>query len=157
MKKLFLIFILMIPVLNVFPQTKGIETGLYIVIPKDSCSKQENVYKIAYQSDTLCIKHKPIITVKDIESCFTDSTKLDGKKAYALNIKLKKSATEKFKTITKENVGKRIAMIIDKKVVMAPILKDPIITGRLTVSGEKGPLLKEMGMKLNMELKKTKK
>ncbi len=157
MKIFLLIFIIMIPVLNISPQTKRIATGLYIVISKDSCSSQKDIYKIKYRSDTLCIKSKPIITVKDIESCFTDSTKLDNKEVYALNIKLKYLSAKKFKTVTEKNVGKTIAFIIDKEVAMAVLLRDPITTGRLTVSGESGPKLKELGIKLNKEIRKYQK
>jgi preprotein translocase subunit SecD len=111
-----------------------------------------NLSSIAFESDTLCIKDIPIISVSDIESCFTDSTVLDGKKAYALNIELTKSAAKLFKTVTEENVGKRIAMIIDNNVVMAPVLRDPVTNGRLTVSGESGPALKTLGEKLRKEM-----
>ena len=155
MKTFFLIFFLMISSLNIFSQSKGISTGLYVVIPKDSCSAYKNINKITYQSDTLCIKQKPLISVKDIESCFADSTVLDGKAAYALNINLKKTARNKFETATRKNVGNKIAMIIDRRVVMTAVLKDPITTGRLTVSGESRAKLKDLEIKLNKEIKKT--
>ena len=157
MRTFFLIFILILLSLNIFPQSKGIETGLYIVLSKKACLGQKNISKITYQSDTLCLKNKPIITLRDIELCFSDSTKLDGQNTYALNIKLKKSMIKKFKTITEKNVGKRIAMIIDKKVIMAAVLRDPITTGRLTVSGESVEKLKELEIKLNKELKEINK
>lgn len=43
-------------------------------------------------------------------------------------------------------------MIIDKNVVMAPVIRDPVTNGRLTVSGERGPELKTLGEKLRKEI-----
>ncbi len=153
MKK-FLLLLTIIPfAVNTFSQANKVQTGLYYVIPKDSCSGQNSEHVMIYQSDTLCLAENPVITVKDIDTCFTASMEMDGKEVYALNIKLNKSATLKFKKVTANNIGKRFAFVIDNKIVMAPVVRDAIPNGRMTIQGEKGPKIREMGMKLKNEMR----
>jgi SecDF, P1 head subdomain len=152
MKSLIIIFIIITSSLNIFSQIKTIETGLYLVISPDSCTKQTNKNTIVYLSDTLCLEEKPVITVNDIESSNTGMTKLDGNELYVLNIALKESAKLKFKAVTEQNVGKRMVIVIDNQVVMAAVIRDPVTTGRLTVSGEKEQVIKELGIELNQEM-----
>ena len=153
--KTYVIILMIAAAAAILPQSKGIETGLYLVLPKNSHSMKNSAYKVIYLSDTLYLKPKAILTVNDIESSSTDSTNLDGKEAYVLNIKLKSSAAIKFKTVTAENVGRKLALVIDNKVVMAAIIKDPITTGRLTVSGESAAEIKSLGIKLSKEIVKA--
>jgi len=147
-----LTFILILPALIVFPQTKHIETGLYLVIPSDSCSGINNKIAVRYMNDTLCLEPKAVLTVKDFEFCETAESKLDGMEMFVLNIQLKDSSALKFKDITTKNVGKRFAFVIDNKVVMAPVIRDPITSGRMTVSGDKEANIKEMYKMLKREM-----
>ena len=148
MKKMILLFILLFSSLNIFPQTRTIETGLYLVLSKDSCAGENDKNTIVYLSDTLCLEQKPIITVNDIDTYNTETANLDGNELYVLNIALKDSAKIKFKEVTTQNVGKRMALVIDQKVVMAAVIRDPVTTGRLTVSGEEKQKIKEWAEKL---------
>ncbi len=152
MKTILLVFIVMTSAINIMPQTKHVETGLYLVLSSDTCSGQKDKNTIVYLSDTLCLSAKPVITVNDIQSCNTGNAMLDGNELYVLNIALKDSAKEKFKTITEQNVGKKMAMIIDNEVVMAAVIRDPVTSGRLTVSGAKKEKIKELGINLRQEL-----
>jgi preprotein translocase subunit SecD len=151
-----LFFVVIASSLNIFSQSKGNETGLYLAASQDSCYGQNNKNTVVFSSDTLCLEQNPIITVKDIESCETETSRLDGKEMYILNIKLKAAAAEKFKIITEKNVGKTIAMIIDKKVIMAGVIRDPITSGMLAVSGEKEQIIKEWGKELKKEIVENK-
>ena len=153
MKSIFFLFVLSLTVINIFPQAKILETGLYLVIPSDSCSGVNNKNFIGYLTDTLCLNPKPVITVKDFDLCTIDSTIYGGNEIYSLNIQLKKSAALEFKEITTRNVGKKIAVIVDNKVIMAPVIRDPITNGRMTVSGDKEENIKKMYKKIKRELK----
>jgi preprotein translocase subunit SecD len=152
--KFALIFFITIWSLNIFPQSKHIDTGLYLVASADSCSEQNNKNTIVFISDTLCLEQNPIITVKDIESFKTETSNLDGNEMYVLNIKLKEAATLEFKKITGENVGKEIAMVINNKVVLAAVVRDPITSGTLTISGESEQVIKEWAKQLDDEIGK---
>ena len=154
MKTILIFIILILPALNIFPQAKHLETGLYLVIPSDSCAGINNKNAVQYKNDTLCIEPKPVITVKDFDFCDTAESKLDGMEMFVLNIQLKDSSTLKFKEITTKNVGKRFAFVIDNKVIMAPVIRDPVTSGRMTVSGDKESNIKVMYKKLRMEMGK---
>ena len=42
---------------------------------------------------------------------------------------------EKFAQITKENVGKKMGVLIDDKLIMAPIIRAPILEGKAIIDG----------------------
>jgi preprotein translocase subunit SecD len=48
----------------------------------------------------------------------------DSQGAPALSIKLKPEAAKKFQTFTRNNIGKKLAIVINHKVVMAPVIRD---------------------------------
>jgi preprotein translocase subunit SecD len=153
MKKMILFFIIITSTFTLFSQTKTIESGLYLVLSRDSCSNQSKGNTIVYLSDSLCLEKNPIIDIRDIDTCFTATANLDGNELFVLNVALNKSAKLKFKKITEQNVGKKMAMIIDQKVVMAAVIRDPITSGRLTISGDKEKELKLWADKLQQAMR----
>ncbi len=153
MKMLMMLIVVITSAASILPQSKNIETGLYLVAAKDSCSDQ-NKNLVVYLSDTLCLMQKPVITKGDIEYCETVKSKLDNNEVYALNIKLNASAALKFKKVTEQNVGKMMAMIIDNKVVMAAVIRDPVTSGRLTISGQSEEETLRLGKMLEEEIHK---
>ena len=148
MKKMILFFIIFSSTFALFSQTKTIESGLYLVLSRDSCFNQSKVNTIVYLSDSLCLEKNPIIDIRDIDTCFTATANLDGNELFVLNVALNKSAKLKFAKITEQNVGKKMAMIIDQKVVMAAVIRDPITSGQLTISGDKEEEIKMWAEKL---------
>lgn len=147
---LILLFII-ISSINIFSQSKSLRTGVYLAAPKDSCTGKNNEVMV-YSSDTLCLKKIPIISVKDIDSCISETSKLDGKEMYVLNIKLKEAAKLEFKKITENNIGKKIVMLIDKKIVMAGVIRDPVTSGMLTISGASKKEIKTWEKELKKEI-----
>lgn len=150
--KILLSLILIILAVKIYSQEKQIETGFYIVEPHDSCIAGGMNHIVVFSSDTLCLQQNPVIKLKDMDLCIIDSTEINGDELYSLNIKLKDKSSKKFRQITEENVGKKLAIVIGNKVVMAPVLRDPITNGRMTVGGEKGTNIKDMGIILKREL-----
>jgi preprotein translocase subunit SecD len=153
MKKMILFFIIFSSTFALFSQTKTIESGLYLVLSRDSCFNQSKGNTIVYLSDSLCLEKNPIINIRDIDTCFTAIANLDGNELFVLNIVLNTSAKLKFKKITEQNVGKKMAMIIDQKVVMAAVIRDPITSGQLTISGDKEKEIKMWAEKLQQAVK----
>ena len=129
-------------------QPEVFETGLYLVISPDSCTVQNGNHSVVNSEGTLCLRQLPVLTVHDFEACSADSTRLDGKEAYTLNIKLKHSVTENFKEFTKQHVGEQIAMLISQKVVMSAVIRDPVTFGRLTISGEEKSIINNWEYKI---------
>ena len=146
-------FIMITSTFALFSQTKTIEPGLYLVLSRDSSFKHCNGNTIVYSSDSLCLEKYPIINIRDIDTCFTATANLDGNKSFVLNVALNESAKLKFKKMTEQNVGKKMAMIIDQKVVMAAVIRDPITSGRLTISGDKAKDIKMWAEKLQQAMR----
>lgn len=54
---------------------------------------------------------------------------------YGVQIKFNDVGTEKFRELTGNNIGKRIAMILDDELVSAPIVRDTITQGVAIIMG----------------------
>lgn len=54
---------------------------------------------------------------------------------YVISIEMAYPASEKFKNLTKNNVGKGLAILIDGKVLSCPIVQHPISDGKVEISG----------------------
>lgn len=54
---------------------------------------------------------------------------------YVVNMKFDGLGARKFGRITKENVGKRFAVLLDGKVITAPVIREPIAGGNAQISG----------------------
>jgi len=52
-----------------------------------------------------------------------------------VNLTLDRAGTKKFARITTNNVGKRLAIILDNKIISAPVINEPIIGGNSVITG----------------------
>lgn len=52
-----------------------------------------------------------------------------------INVKLNKEGTEIFKKLTEKNIGKPIAIVLNKTLISAPVVNDVIPEGRIQISG----------------------
>ena len=52
-----------------------------------------------------------------------------------VNISLDRAGTKKFARTTKNNVGKRLAIILDNKIISAPVINEPILGGNSVITG----------------------
>jgi len=52
-----------------------------------------------------------------------------------VNISLDRAGAKKFARATKNNVGKRLAIILDNKIISAPVIKEAILSGNSVISG----------------------
>ena len=50
-------------------------------------------------------------------------------------ISLDRAGSKKFARTTKDNVGKRLAIILDNKIISAPVINEPILSGNSVISG----------------------
>jgi preprotein translocase subunit SecD len=75
-----------------------------------------------------------VITGADLDSVVVTAptTSLDG---YAVSFKLKSDATKTFGEFTKANVGNMLAIVLDKKIVSTPVIRQAIETGEGSISG----------------------
>jgi len=52
-----------------------------------------------------------------------------------VNISLDRAGAKKFARVTQNNVGKRLAIILDNKIISAPVIQDAILGGNSVISG----------------------
>ena len=52
-----------------------------------------------------------------------------------VNISLDRAGTKKFARATQNNVGKRLAMVLDNKIISAPVINEPILGGNSVITG----------------------
>jgi preprotein translocase subunit SecD len=74
---------------------------------------------------------QPIMTGEAI----ADSYQSTNMGRHVVNFKLTDAGTKRFAEITKNNVGKIMAIVLDNKVITAPTINEPIITGAGIISG----------------------
>ena len=53
-----------------------------------------------------------------------------------VNLTLDRAGTKKFARVTTNNVGKRLAIILDNKIISAPVINEPIIGGNSVITGD---------------------
>lgn len=80
-------------------------------------------------------KGNVVLEGSDIRDAEADMYRDDlGFEGYAVILKLNDAGVKKFARATAENVGKRIAIIYDDKVISAPIVEEPIESGDATIT-----------------------
>lgn len=100
------------------------EDGFYATIDYTSYTEDKDVK----------LEDKPSITFKDI---------LEVKKTYQnygenrsqIDITLTKEGARKFYHLTRDNIGKPIAIVIEKRIVTLPIVNSEIMGGKVSISG----------------------
>lgn len=76
--------------------------------------------------------HKEVIlSAKDIASA--KAITVDGKPA--IDVSFSSAGTKALKDLTRASAGKRLAIILDGKVLMAPIIRDGITEGKAHITG----------------------
>jgi hypothetical protein len=57
----------------------------------------------------------------------------------SLDIELGKEAAKKFEKITRDNIGRKLMVVLDNKILIAPTIREPITVGKIMISGGAGP------------------
>ena len=52
-----------------------------------------------------------------------------------VNISLDRAGAKKFARATQNNVGKKLAIVLDNKIISAPVINEPILGGNSVISG----------------------
>jgi len=74
-----------------------------------------------------------LLTGSDVESAISGQDKSSG--IYELGIVFKKPAIQLWADATRRNVNKAIAIVLDNKVIYAPVLRDAIEGGKCSITG----------------------
>jgi hypothetical protein len=113
------------------------------------CSPGQQCIDLAYDNgkkESVLATPAQVLGKADIKSA---RVLMDRNSKPSLHIELEKEAAEKFGKITSENIGKRLMVIFDNKILSAPTVKAPITGGNAMIDGaspfwEKSPWLQEL-------------
>jgi len=91
-------------------------------------------YNFSETDKDIKLEDKPALTLKDI---------LEAKKVYSsyndrseISIVFTKEGAKKFYLLTKKNIGKPVAIVIEKHIVSMPIVNSEIVGGKASISGD---------------------
>ena len=128
MKSIFKIIFLLISI-NIFAQGKETpipvdkEDGFYSVIDYDT---RKNELKDLKLSAKVEISTREILEIKRVKDQIDNNI---------IDITLTNIGAKKFKKLTKKNIAKPIAIVLDKKLVSAPIVLNVIPKGKIQING----------------------
>lgn len=106
------------------------------------CSPGQKCIDLAYDNgkkESVLATPAQVLARADIKSA---SVQMGVGAPQSLNIELGKEAAKKFEKITGENIGKKIMVVFDNKILTAPTVNAPISGPRIMISGgygEHGP------------------
>ena len=101
-------------------------SGLYY-----AAEKTDSSVTVSNSTDTVFIYPTPIITIKDFRQVKVVKGDFGS---YAVEITLNESGAEKFAVATEKWIYKRLAMMINGKLTMAPTVQSKITGGKLWIS-----------------------
>ncbi len=80
------------------------------------------------------IKEFPVLTPKDIVKVTRDNSRNDG--ITEINILFSREGARKFQKLTKDNIGKPLPIVINKRIISMPTINSQITGGRASISGD---------------------
>ena len=83
--------------------------------------------------DLYYVKDKIEISRRDLKSLEAIGSPGEG---YGIDVKMNDQGTKKWSRITGHNMGRRVAIIIDDEIYMAPVINDKIPNGRAQITQE---------------------
>jgi hypothetical protein len=103
------------------------------------CSPGQNCIDLAHAADGRAesvMKAPALVLAKaDVTSA---SVQMGPNTPQLLSIELSKEASQKFEKITGENIGKKLAVVFDNKILTAPVINEAIKGRKVVISGGNG-------------------
>jgi hypothetical protein len=102
------------------------------------CSPGQKCIELAYDNgkvESVLSVPAQVVAKADVKSAKVQTSE-DARQS--LNIELGKEAAEKFEKITRENIGKKIIVVLDNKILIAPTVREPITNGKIMITGRYG-------------------
>jgi len=88
---------------------------------------------LEFHGDKFLLYKEPSLVGSDLAESFIG---LDSIGMPSVKIQFTKEGTKKFAKVTEENVGKRLAIVLDGKIKSAPLIKEAILSGQAEITGE---------------------
>ena len=120
-----------------------LKTGLYLVVQQSNTDCIVDTLE-KKPDETICIERKPAVTIENFKTVRTYSFEMNGDTITNLNIRLDNKGTKVFDKFTGNNIGKRIALVINGRAIMAPVVEARIFSGSITIGSEQNWTPKEL-------------
>lgn len=89
---------------------------------------------LAYNSEKpRCILIEPIIASYQVEEAATHNDPVSND--IIIDILLTREGKEQIAKFTGENIGKPMALIVDEKILVMPVIESPIVEGKIQIRG----------------------
>jgi len=86
-------------------------------------------------SETVFLSSRPDLTERDISWATMQTDRLSGRPAVLIHFT--PIGTDKLALLTRQNIGRRLAIVIDGKILSTPLIRAEIRDGRATIEGFK--------------------
>ncbi len=106
-----------------------------IPVDKEDGFYETTNYSYSMEEKDVELAEKPSLTVKDILEVKKEYDKNNDKQPF-ISIVFTKEGAQKFYLMTKENIGKPIAIVIENHIISMPIVQSEIIGGKAWISGD---------------------
>ena len=106
-----------------------------IPVDKEDGFYETTNYSYSMEEKDIELAEKPSLTVKDILEVKKEYDKNNDKQPF-MSIVFTKEGAQKFYLLTKKNIGKPIAIVIENHIVSMPIVQSEIIGGKAWISGD---------------------
>ena len=133
MKSLLFLLSLVFITVNINAQENNLRTGFYRVAEEDSCLSSDNYITLSDSEAGYCIYKIPIVTENNFVSVKINADTAAYGINYTVLFKLDEAGADSVKAATEKMVGQKAAFIINDKVIAAPVVRDPIVSGSIAV------------------------
>ncbi len=86
-----------------------------------------------YNNSPILLNTSPSLVGSDLAESFIG---FDSYQMSEVRLKLTSEGSKKFADVTENNVGKQLAIVLDNKVMSAPTIREPILSGQAQISGD---------------------
>ncbi len=128
--------------------TDSLVTGWYYIVDNNDGLKRQ----LESNKEDYFIDPTPIVTVKSFTELAIYESNAGGKKYIGLSIRLDKIGAKNWSLATEKSVGKKLAFILDNKLIYTPHVNAQITGGMAALNG--GDLTKEQLEKIKTILEK---
>lgn len=91
----------------------------------------EMVFSGRDQRDTLYLHTEVLLSGEDV----IDASATTENESPVVALRFTESGTKKFADITGSNIGRHLGMVVDGKLLSAPVIRDTIASGRAIITG----------------------
>ena len=102
-----------------------------------SCEPFYSIYfdQLPYGRDSIYVRKRVELSNKDIVSIRINKPPTKPGESWSVKIEFNDLGKQKFRKVTEEYVGEMLAILIDDKVIYAPVIAEPIPSGEAQITG----------------------